>query len=271
MTSYYCGDGVIQAGERCDAGLQNGKEGQNCTVTCQELVQPLCGNIELDAGEECDDGNQRSGDGCNAQCRIEYGSCGDGITNVALGEQCDAATRNGTEGADCDAKCKWTRLPQCGDGAIDPSTEQCDAGRANGNYRTTTCLDNCSLPFCGDGIAEINERCDDGNMLDGDGCDHTCRFEPLSIAPVIGKLVPTEPQGTIDLEPQMESSSISSVESSMTISSETSSSAQSSSAYEITNVPTPAASKEGPGLVIFLASGAAAGIGLARRRLFRRR
>ncbi|XP_028834109.1 pappalysin-2 isoform X2 [Denticeps clupeoides] len=33
-------------------------------------------------------------------------------------------------------------------------------------------------PFCGDGLLQGTEGCDDGNLLDGDGCSKTCRMEP---------------------------------------------------------------------------------------------
>jgi len=35
----------------------------------------------------------------------------------------------------------------------------------------------CKVPYCGDGIKDKNEYCDDGNNLNGDGCSKTCRFE----------------------------------------------------------------------------------------------
>ena len=31
--------------------------------------------------------------------------------------------------------------------------------------------------FCGDGAVDPDEPCDDGNMLNGDGCSNTCRVE----------------------------------------------------------------------------------------------
>ncbi|KAL2097842.1 hypothetical protein ACEWY4_007049 [Coilia grayii] len=33
-------------------------------------------------------------------------------------------------------------------------------------------------PFCGDGLLQGMERCDDGNLLDGDGCSKKCTMEP---------------------------------------------------------------------------------------------
>ncbi|XP_077581231.1 pappalysin-2 [Stigmatopora nigra] len=32
-------------------------------------------------------------------------------------------------------------------------------------------------PYCGDGVIQRDEECDDGNMLDGDGCSKNCRKE----------------------------------------------------------------------------------------------
>ena len=34
------------------------------------------------------------------------------------------------------------------------------------------------LSICGNGIVEGSEECDDGNLNDGDGCDHKCQHEP---------------------------------------------------------------------------------------------
>lgn len=34
---------------------------------------------------------------------------------------------------------------------------------------------------CGDGVPERNEGCDDGNLVDGDGCSATCAIEPLTL------------------------------------------------------------------------------------------
>ncbi len=38
---------------------------------------------------------------------------------------------------------------------------------------TTTCY----IPICGNGIKEPTEECDDGNILNNDGCDNTCTIE----------------------------------------------------------------------------------------------
>jgi len=48
-------------------------------------------------------------------------------------------------------------------------------------------------PFCGNGIVEAGEQCDDGNIANGDGCSATCQSEvPPSETPVGGQIVPIE-------------------------------------------------------------------------------
>ena len=31
--------------------------------------------------------------------------------------------------------------------------------------------------YCGDGVVRSTEECDDGNGINGDGCDHNCEIE----------------------------------------------------------------------------------------------
>jgi cysteine-rich repeat protein len=64
----------------------------------------------------------------------------------------------------------------CGDG-IKQGTEQCDNGAANADV-ADTCRTYCRLPACGDGILDSKEQCDDGNKADGDGCSSKCVLEP---------------------------------------------------------------------------------------------
>ena len=35
----------------------------------------------------------------------------------------------------------------------------------------------CPAPVCGNGTEEIGEQCDDGNVVDGDGCSATCTVD----------------------------------------------------------------------------------------------
>ena len=43
------------------------------------------------------------------------------------------------------------------------------------------------LSFCGNGILEDGESCDDGNAKSGDGCDGTCKVETGYVCPTAGQ------------------------------------------------------------------------------------
>lgn len=232
----YCGDGIVQAIEQCDAGGLNGSLGSNCSVTCQVDRISTCGNGTIQAGEECDDGNTRNSDGCSRLCKDETGRCGDGSVQSALNEQCD--DRNSNDADDCTNDCQWSVLPECGDKFIDAGFEQCDNGTQENSYTPNSwCRPNCTYQRCGDGILDdFIEECDDGNTLDGDGCSAVCTVERSGAPNLTGDL------GGIDIGTGKDD-------------------------LIFEQIPTPAKTPTGPGLVIFLASGAAAGIAMARRRL----
>lgn len=65
--------------------------------------------------------------------------------------------------------------PYCGDGLIDPG-EICDDGNeASGDGCSATCA---TEPNCGNGTLDTDEQCDDGNAVAGDGCSAGCTTEP---------------------------------------------------------------------------------------------
>lgn len=65
----------------------------------------------------------------------------------------------------------------CGDGIV-ASNEVCDDGKNDGSYGG--CMPGCKArgPRCGDGIvqADQGEQCDDGNLINNDGCSNGCRY-----------------------------------------------------------------------------------------------
>ena len=69
--------------------------------------------------------------------------------------------------------------PVCGNGILEPG-EQCDDGNlVNGDGCSSTCTIETPPPppVCGNGIVEAGEQCDDGNLINGDGCSCTCTLE----------------------------------------------------------------------------------------------
>jgi cysteine-rich repeat protein len=79
----------------------------------------------------------------------------------------------------------------CGDNVIrDPEECDVD-GISNrlsldDDFDGIDCSASCRLPFCGDGkIESSTEQCDDGNTQSGDGCSATCQIEAPSGSPNI--------------------------------------------------------------------------------------
>jgi cysteine-rich repeat protein len=54
-------------------------------------------------------------------------------------------------------------------------------GAWNHGDEPNLCRDDCTMPFCGDGIYDNlhGEECDDDNQRNNDGCSDACQQEPL--------------------------------------------------------------------------------------------
>ncbi len=156
-----CGDGKQGPGEGCDDG--NVLDGDECTSQCS---LPDCGDGLPGVGEACDDGNDINTDACTAACTAA--TCGDGFIQPSNGETCD----NGVDNND-NAPCTHLCLSAvCGDGHVLTDVEECDDGMQNGDDKA--CTAGCLLNVCGDGKLGPGELCDDGNLVDGDGCSAEC-------------------------------------------------------------------------------------------------
>ena len=155
-----CGDGTQDPDEQCDLGEQsNGVDGAFCRADC---TTNLCGDGYLASNEGCDDGNFEPGDGCSAACTLE--ACGDGV--VGGREQCDDGNAVATDA--CTNLCQHAI---CGDGFVHEGVEECEPGDPRG---PAGCTESCALQLCGDGQLGPGEQCDDGNLVDLDGCSAAC-------------------------------------------------------------------------------------------------
>jgi cysteine-rich repeat protein len=175
------GGNYTEAGDRkC---LEDGITGQRF---CYVAKVNCCGNGRLDgdlfdigngnelvsAAESCEPGDP----GCRADCT----KCGDAKVQTDNGESCDKGDgRNGLPGSNCLANCT---VPVCGNGVYEPENaspnEQCDGDdfRAQDQSKIAkTCDQNCQLHYCGDGITDAGEQCDDGNNINEDACTNECR------------------------------------------------------------------------------------------------
>jgi MYXO-CTERM domain-containing protein len=217
-----CGDGYIQPGEICDDG--NASNNDACTNACEPAE---CGDGYMQPGEECDDGNLVNGDGCDNNCTLHRvrqrhprraprsattatsstaDGCDSNCTLTGCGERrphrqprlCDdgnqherrrlrrelhahrlrqrhrhAGSRASATTATARAATAATRTARstgCGNGVV-TSGEACDDGnQVNGDG----CDSNCTVTACGNGVISPGEVCDDGNLVDGDGCDSDC-------------------------------------------------------------------------------------------------
>jgi cysteine-rich repeat protein len=68
---------------------------------------------------------------------------------------------------------------RCGDGKVGFG-EKCDDGNT---LDGDGCDSNCTPTGCGNGLLSTGEECDDGNIQPGDGCDPSCHSEPQTCAP----------------------------------------------------------------------------------------
>ncbi|MBI2375903.1 MAG: DUF4215 domain-containing protein [Deltaproteobacteria bacterium] len=180
----------------------------------------VCGNGETEpsVGEQCDDGNVTDGDGCAANCSWEtlgtfQAPSGSGtITGLApntyrlfqinIGTDGESVQLVSHDAADPSACTVGTRLYLIDDQSRLVTLSNEDVGQcgtinaqnlAAGTYFVAVLNEGTvagdigvdatfTQPGCGNGIIEAltGESCDDGNLVDGDGCSAACAFEGFS-------------------------------------------------------------------------------------------
>ncbi len=174
-----CSDGLFcTEGETCQTGVCIGGGARDCsevaddcnTGSCDEIGD-LCVPAPVSNGTLCDDGEFCSiNDFCfNGLCVGPARDCGDG--DNCTDDSCDEPG----------GVCVNTPTASCCGNGVPEGSEACDAGPANSDTPNAPCRTDCSLPRCGDEIIDdlAGEECDDGNLVDGDGCSQTCGLEGL--------------------------------------------------------------------------------------------
>lgn len=187
--SKVCGNLIveIEIGEVCDDGNMESFDG--CRNDCAS--NEACGNsiMDLHLGEECefpDSPFPRSfldTAACDNDCTNPM--CGDGHHNPEFlvtgagpdhNEQCDTGVM-GTrmDSPACDSDCTFVNCgddhanteagEECDDGAIDTGD-----GKVNSNTAKDACRTDCRRAFCGDGVTDTRETCDDDNNDNNDLC-----------------------------------------------------------------------------------------------------
>ncbi|MDH5719321.1 MAG: DUF4215 domain-containing protein [Spirochaetia bacterium] len=178
--------------------------------------KPICGDNYLDIDETCDDANTIPGDGCDDVCQIEsesiiLGAWTDGaITslNSQKGYSIDGAlagdgyriwwndsySGDGSQNLDIKVSAKDSLLTPLFTDINSGYTSAQEIAITNDGPVTVivnpyyvTKIGNFQILVekaeCGDGFFDTstNEQCDDGNLINGDGCSNICEVEPESI------------------------------------------------------------------------------------------
>jgi cysteine-rich repeat protein len=204
-----CGNGLLEMGETCE-GIPTplGCDPNACTVRPGWVCTPEAPDTDGETGGGAVVEPMEWSSTCEEEEPEPTNNCGDGVVESPQ-EQCDdgnMVVMDGCSGCMVDPFYVCMGEPSdcytCGDGFRNPG-EECDDGELvpNQNYDSPGCT-NCMVvpgwecfpsvmvvdlcaPVCGDGmwfsddVVNIGfaEQCDDGNVMDGDGCDGNCNIE----------------------------------------------------------------------------------------------
>ena len=136
--------------------------------------------------ESCDDGNMLDGDGCSSVCQVENAyfcqnspsncyQCVQNCIDCADNTSCTSCHNLSVWNSSylvCDANC--SQVVECFSCDLVSNSINCTG--CNYGFSLDTANNLCS-EVCGDGMAGGNETCDDGNVINGDGCSSVCQVE----------------------------------------------------------------------------------------------
>lgn len=163
-----------QSGSLLDGGVDEIAQGcsESCTPIGSAVYEAVCGDGVLDqdvdgSGEECDDGNTTDNDGCSSTC-VNEGSLACSFTCSSTGATCSADS-------ECIETCNTSTSLCTVSGATCTTNNDCPYVAATCGTSGTACCGNGSIEHSA--ASDIAEDCDDGNVVDGDGCSASCLAE----------------------------------------------------------------------------------------------
>jgi cysteine-rich repeat protein len=170
-----CGGGVCTNGvctDLCAGVTCEASDSCHDAGTCNPQTG-ICSNPVKADGAHCNDDNS-----CTQSDVCSEGVCGGTAYSCpAPAEECQVGVCNG------DGTCAVANAPDGGSCCGPIPSDRCNS-QFHGTCQAGTCG---NINACGDGFIELalGESCDDGNTVDGDGCDATCHVEPFeTTAPV---------------------------------------------------------------------------------------
>jgi hypothetical protein len=208
--------------EACDDGNACTEEDQCINGFCTGIS-----SLQCDDGKPCTkdfcapesgcqfeniEGPCTDGDACTLSDSCVDGECVSGIpvvcddSNECTANECDSLTGCTFTPQDgpCDDLSACTEGDVCADGkcsGIPVTCDDDDACTQDSCDADSGCLHVVVVPCCGNGELEDGEICDDGNRVDGDGCEGDCKTPtPLKVTfTTCGTTGPTGPsQGACD-------------------------------------------------------------------------
>jgi cysteine-rich repeat protein len=184
-----CGNGAVEAGERCDGNCPMSAASCNDNMVCTSdmLMGTACSRECVHAPLQASTGardmccpmgaNAATDSDCEAVC---------GNNVVEMGERCDGNCP--ATPADCsdDMPCTTDTITgaacsrQCAHAPITAPMAAPDGCCPTG---ATSANDGDCATRCGNMVMEAGEQCDDGNTTAGDGCSATCQIDNNTMTP----------------------------------------------------------------------------------------
>ncbi|KAM3133418.1 hypothetical protein pb186bvf_014422 [Paramecium bursaria] len=164
------------------------------TIEQEECNYSNCNDGIWTWGEQCDDNNSNYRDGCS-NCKLDQGYyCSNIILQPSQCAQCPQYCQKCSENlicsicydgyflefnlcVQCSNLCKTCKLyNQCTTCKYLDLNGKCAYCDDRIGYYYDIDMQNCKT-ICGDNIKADTEQCDDGNILNDDGCDNLCQLE----------------------------------------------------------------------------------------------